>query len=50
MKVKPGYVSVVAKLKTVDRLRCILICEPNHLIAVGESGRLHLWEMNLTWR
>lgn len=50
VKVKVGYVSVVAKLRTVDRLNCLLVCEPNHLVAVGESGRLHLWVMNSAWR
>lgn len=50
VKVKVGYVSVVAKLRTVDRLNCMLVCEPNHLVAVGESGRLHLWVMNSAWR
>lgn len=50
VKVKPGYVSVVAKLKTDDCVQCILVCEPKHLIAVGESGKLHLWEMNSSWR
>ncbi|KAH9707933.1 FYR C-terminal domain-containing protein [Citrus sinensis] len=49
VKVKPGYVSVVAKLKTDDCVQCILVCEPKHLIAVGESGKLHLWEMNSSW-
>ncbi|KAF3431610.1 hypothetical protein FNV43_RR26341 [Rhamnella rubrinervis] len=49
VKVKVGYVSVVAKLRSVDRLNCLLVCEPNHLVAVGESGRLHLWVMNSAW-
>ncbi|KAH9772330.1 FYR C-terminal domain-containing protein [Citrus sinensis] len=49
VKVKPGYVSVVAKLKTDDCVQCILVCKPKHLIAVGESGKLHLWEMNSSW-
>ncbi|KAM7278483.1 hypothetical protein ACFE04_005617 [Oxalis oulophora] len=49
VKVKTGYVSVTAKLKTVDNLDCILVCEPSHLIAGGKSGRLHLWTMNSTW-
>ncbi|KAK4842534.1 hypothetical protein QYF36_023324 [Acer negundo] len=49
VQVKSGYVSRVAKLKTVDSVQCILVCEPNHLVAVGDSGRLHLWEMNSTW-
>lgn len=50
VKVKLGYVSVVVKLKTLESLQCVLVCEPNHLVAVGESGRLHLWVMNPAWR
>ena len=50
VKVKLGYVSVVVQLKTEDRIQCLLVCEPNNLVAVGESGRLHLWIMNSTWR
>ncbi|KAG2702527.1 hypothetical protein I3760_06G093900 [Carya illinoinensis] len=50
VQVKFGYVSVVVKLKAVEILHCILVCEPNHLVAVGESGRLHLWVMNSAWR
>ncbi|KAG6651186.1 hypothetical protein CIPAW_06G093500 [Carya illinoinensis] len=50
VQVKFGYVSVVVKLKAVEILHCILVCEPSHLVAVGESGRLHLWVMNSAWR
>ncbi|XP_024018311.1 uncharacterized protein LOC21409112 [Morus notabilis] len=49
VEVKLGYVSVVVKLKTLESLQCVLVCEPNHLVAVGESGRLHLWVMNPAW-
>ncbi|KAG6764005.1 hypothetical protein POTOM_031457 [Populus tomentosa] len=49
VQVKTGYVSVLVKLSTVDSMQCILVCEPNHLIATGESGRLHLWTMNSAW-
>ncbi|XP_020416377.1 uncharacterized protein LOC18791472 isoform X3 [Prunus persica] len=49
VQVRLGYVSKVASLKAVDSLECILVCEPNNLVAVGESGRLHLWVMNSTW-
>ncbi|KAL0003640.1 hypothetical protein SO802_011201 [Lithocarpus litseifolius] len=49
VRVKFGYVSVVVKLTTVDNLQCILVCEPNYLVTVGESGRLHLCVMNSTW-
>ncbi|XP_050129574.1 uncharacterized protein LOC126606259 isoform X1 [Malus sylvestris] len=49
VEVKLGYVSVVARLKAVDSLECILVCKPNNIVAVGESGRLHLWVMNSMW-
>lgn len=50
VQVNPGYVSLVAKLETVETVQCILVSENNHLVASGKSGRLHLWVMNLTWR
>lgn len=49
VQVKHGYISVEATLKTVDTVHCILVCEPNYLIGVEESGKLHLWVMNSTW-
>ncbi|XP_060958697.1 uncharacterized protein LOC115700532 isoform X3 [Cannabis sativa] len=49
VEVNLGYVSVVGKLTTAESLQHLLVCEPNRLVAVGESGRLHLWVMNPTW-
>ncbi|CAL0330840.1 unnamed protein product [Lupinus luteus] len=49
VRVEHGYVSVVATLTTVDIMHCILVCEPNRLVSVGESGRLQVWVMNSTW-
>ncbi|XP_073108053.1 uncharacterized protein [Elaeis guineensis] len=49
VQVKFGYVSPVIKLTTVERLSCLLVCEPNYLITVEESGRLYVWIMNSTW-
>ncbi|PSR88377.1 Histone-lysine N-methyltransferase [Actinidia chinensis var. chinensis] len=49
VQVKHGYVSVVVNFKTVDNVHCILVCEPNYLVCVEESGTLHLWVMNSTW-
>lgn len=50
VQVERGYVSVVATLEAVDNVHCILVCEPNRLVSVGESGRLQVWIMNSTWR
>lgn len=50
VQVKLGYVSLVTRLKAVESQRCILVCEPNNLVSIGKSGRLHLWFMNSTWR
>ncbi|KAK4263611.1 hypothetical protein QN277_029000 [Acacia crassicarpa] len=50
VQVEHGHVSVVATLKTFEVVHCIVICEPNLLCSVGESGRLHVWVMNSTWR
>ncbi|GLT36955.1 hypothetical protein SLA2020_113000 [Shorea laevis] len=49
VQVKPGYVSLMTKLKTADSLRCVLVCETNYVIAAGKSGNLHVWAMNETW-
>uniref|UniRef100_A0A2C9WH72 FYR C-terminal domain-containing protein n=1 Tax=Manihot esculenta TaxID=3983 RepID=A0A2C9WH72_MANES len=49
VEVKAGYVSVVVKLRATDNLQCILVCEPDHLVAAGEGRRLHLWTMNSRW-
>ncbi|XP_073219859.1 uncharacterized protein [Cicer arietinum] len=47
--VQCGYVSLMATLEVIDDVHCILVCEPNRLVSVGESGRLHVWVMNSTW-
>ncbi|XP_050203355.1 uncharacterized protein LOC126653495 isoform X2 [Mercurialis annua] len=49
VQVKAGYVSVLVKLSTSDSLLCILVCEPDHIVAAGENGKLHLWTMNSLW-
>ncbi|MBA0834652.1 hypothetical protein Goarm_006982 [Gossypium armourianum] len=49
VRVNPGYVSLVAKLETVESVLCILVCENDYLLAAGKSGRLYLWAMNSTW-
>ncbi|MBA0805641.1 hypothetical protein Gohar_005136, partial [Gossypium harknessii] len=40
VRVNPGYVSLVAKLETVESVLCILVCENDYLLAAGKSGRL----------
>ncbi|KAL2344234.1 hypothetical protein Fmac_005519 [Flemingia macrophylla] len=49
VQVEHGYVSVVTTLETVDNVHCVLVCEPNRLVAVGESGKLQVWVMDSTW-
>ncbi|KAK1389841.1 hypothetical protein POM88_018019 [Heracleum sosnowskyi] len=49
VQVKRGYLSVVATMKTTDTIHCILVCEPNYLIAAEGSKRLHIWVMNSSW-
>ncbi|KAJ8513130.1 hypothetical protein OPV22_003564 [Ensete ventricosum] len=44
-----GYVLPLAKLMTTERVSCILVCEPNYLIAAEASGTLHVWLMNCKW-
>lgn len=50
VQVEHGYVSVVTTLETVDNAHSILVCEPNRLVSVGESGKLQVWVMNSNWR
>ncbi|OVA10994.1 FY-rich [Macleaya cordata] len=47
--VKLGFVTPVVKLKTVESVHCILVCEPSHLVAAEEDGGLHVWAMNSEW-
>ncbi|ESW28388.1 hypothetical protein PHAVU_003G282800 [Phaseolus vulgaris] len=49
VQVEHGYVSVVTTLETADNVHCILVCEPNRLVSVGESGKLEVWVMNSKW-
>lgn len=44
-----GYVSSAVRLPTTEKVSFILACEPNYLIAVMQSGKLHVWVMNLEW-
>ncbi|KAK1273367.1 hypothetical protein QJS04_geneDACA021453 [Acorus gramineus] len=47
--VQNGYVTLITKMISVESVFCILVCEPSHLVAVGQSGRLHVWNMNKQW-
>ncbi|MCD7445931.1 hypothetical protein HAX54_024632 [Datura stramonium] len=49
VQIRNGYVSVVTKLKTTLTVCCILVCPPDHLVAVEESGKLYIWIMNSKW-
>ncbi|GAB2303399.1 hypothetical protein Dimus_037390 [Dionaea muscipula] len=49
VQVKLGYVSVVVKLKAFHPILCLLVCEPDHLVAVDESGKMYIWVMNPAW-
>ncbi|KAK9127346.1 hypothetical protein Syun_016143 [Stephania yunnanensis] len=49
VRVKLGYVSLAVKLKTVESVNCVLVCESNHIVAVEESGSLHVWIMCANW-
>ncbi|XP_008446596.2 uncharacterized protein LOC103489281 isoform X1 [Cucumis melo] len=49
VQVKHGYVSIITSLRSTDIVHCILVCEPDQLVAVGRGGRLHLWVMDPIW-
>ncbi|CAH2033897.1 unnamed protein product [Thlaspi arvense] len=50
VQVKNGYVSLVTKLQAVDSVQCVVVCDPNYVIAVIKSGNLIVWAMNPHWR
>lgn len=49
VQIRNGYLSLITKLKTTLRVYCILVCPPDHLVAVEESGKLYVWVMNSEW-
>lgn len=50
VQLNDGYVTVLAELKTVHKVLCLLVCEPNYLVAVEANGAFRFWTMNSTWR
>ncbi|KAL1198392.1 hypothetical protein V5N11_004212 [Cardamine amara subsp. amara] len=49
-QVKTGHVSLVTKLQADDSVQCVVVCDPNYLIAAVKSGNLIVWDMNSHWR
>ncbi|EOA36038.1 hypothetical protein CARUB_v10008119mg, partial [Capsella rubella] len=50
VQLKTGHVSLVTKLQAVDSVQCVVVCDPNYLIAAVKSGNLIIWGMNSHWR
>jgi len=50
VQVKTGHVSLVTKLQADDSVQCVVVCDPNNLIAAVKSGNLIVWAMNSHWR
>ncbi|KFK28994.1 hypothetical protein AALP_AA7G075200 [Arabis alpina] len=50
VQMKTGHVSLVTKLQAVDSVQCVVVCDPNYLIAVVKSGNLIVWAMDSHWR
>lgn len=50
VEVKTGYVSLVTKLQAVDSVQCVVVCDPDYLVAVVKGGNLIVWAMNSSWR
>ncbi|KAG2642092.1 hypothetical protein PVAP13_2KG271216 [Panicum virgatum] len=46
-----GYVSLITKLMPYGNgtVSCILICEPNYIIAIEDNRDLHIWKMVNSW-
>ncbi|KAL0463714.1 UNVERIFIED_CONTAM: hypothetical protein Slati_0259000 [Sesamum latifolium] len=49
VKLSSGYASLVTRLETTQGVCCLLVCEPNFLLAAEEGGKLKLWVMNAGW-
>ncbi|EFH69666.1 predicted protein [Arabidopsis lyrata subsp. lyrata] len=49
VQVKTGHVSLVTKLQADDSVQCVVVCDPNNLIAAVKSGNLIVWAMNSHW-
>ncbi|PHU02223.1 hypothetical protein BC332_27474 [Capsicum chinense] len=49
VQIRNGFLSLITKLKTTLRVCCILVCPPDRLVAVEESGKLYIWVMNSKW-
>ncbi|VYS47194.1 unnamed protein product [Arabidopsis thaliana] len=49
VQVKTGHVSLVTKLQVDDSVQCVVVCDPNNLIAAVKSGNLIVWAMNSHW-
>ncbi|KAH9602416.1 hypothetical protein KSS87_010627 [Heliosperma pusillum] len=49
VQIQHGYASLILKLNTIYAVHCILVCEPQCLVAVDESGRIYIWIMDPTW-
>ena len=50
VSVNLGYVSLVTNLMLYGTVSCILIFEPNYIVAAEDSRNLHIWEMVDGWR
>jgi len=50
VSVNLGYVSLVTNLMPYGTVSCILIFEPNYIVATEDSRNLHIWEMVDGWR
>ncbi|XP_011078644.1 uncharacterized protein LOC105162332 [Sesamum indicum] len=49
VKLSSGYASLVTRLETTQGVCCLLVCEPNILLAAEEGGKVKLWGMNSGW-
>lgn len=50
VSVNSGYASLVTNLMPYGTVSCILIFEPNYIVAIEDSRNLHIWEMVDGWR
>ncbi|KAH9298103.1 hypothetical protein KI387_029785, partial [Taxus chinensis] len=50
VSVKDGHVSLLTRLSSMESMYCILVSAPQSIIAAGQNGSVHVWNMDISWR
>ncbi|XP_057858592.2 uncharacterized protein LOC131067547 isoform X2 [Cryptomeria japonica] len=50
VSVKDAHVSVLTVLSSTESMYCVLVSASQSIIAAGENGIIHVWNMDTSWR